>query len=338
MLNSPADLINMSNDELIEIANGKLYYHNTGKNTFTREDIIREAKIILEKRARKTPLTDVELEIAILRRYVEHYDRVGPDAHKCARELDMGEVISEATGQRAGEVVTKRWHARLAPPSPYATGFLRPCSDSTVNNSSHRYHARAYFEPGKAPAWERIAELESKFPARASIEKEKEQKFGILNSPRQAIIDFASYCSGLTKGANIGVIFLDIDNFKLLNTRFTESIVDQQVLVPFQQLISAACLYRGEAYRHGGEEFLVLLPNHNAEEVIQFAERLRRRIEAENFFVGESSVQVTVSVGIALWPNHGKTIDALVAKANSAEHEAKAKGKNRVEAYGQGTT
>ena len=326
------DLNTKSDEELIAIANGKIPYTLSAKSTTTSQDIIIEAKVILNKRQKKE-MTDAELELEILRRYVKHHDVVGTEAPKCARELDMREVISAVIGQPAGEELTKRWHARLAPPSPYPAGVLRPCSDSRVNNGPHRYHARAYYEVGKAPAWERITELESRLPVQPSIKKEKEQKFGILNSPGQAATDFVSYCSGLTKEANIGVLFLDIDNFKLLNTRFTESVVDLQVLVPFQQLLSAVCLHRGEAYRHGGEEFIMLLPNHTAEEVMQFAERLRSRIELKIFSVGESSVRITVSIGIALWPNHGDTIEALIEKANSAEHEAKAKGKNRIETY-----
>lgn len=43
-------------------------------------------------------MTDAELELAILRRYVEHHDAGGTDAHKCARELDMREVISGVIG------------------------------------------------------------------------------------------------------------------------------------------------------------------------------------------------------------------------------------------------
>ena len=49
--------------------------------------------------------------------------------------------------------------------------------------------------------------------------------------------------------------------------------------------------------------------------------------------VRDSPVQVTVSIGIAFCPKHGKTIDALIEKANKAEHVAKTKGRNRVEVY-----
>lgn len=279
------------------------------------------------------PLTDADIELSILRRYVKHHDATGTDAPKCARELDMREIISDITGRPADDVVVERWHARLAPASPYPAGVLRPCSDSTVNKGLHRFHARAYFATGKSPAWERIAELERVLPSQPSIEKEKEQKFGILSSLRQATIDFAEYASGLNSDTTLGVLFLDIDNFKALNTKFTESVVDKNILIPFQQLLSATCRHRGEAYRHGGEEFLLLLPNYTVNEVSQFAERLRILIETKKFMVGDSPVQVTVSLGIAFCPKHGKTIDALIEKANKAEHVAKTKGRNRVEVY-----
>lgn len=276
-------------------------------------------------------MTDAQLELAILRRYVEHHDSVGTDAHKCARELDLRQLISSVVGRVVDEEVVKRWHAQLAPQSPpYPAGVLRPCSDSTVNNGPHRFHARAYYQPGQAPAWERIRQLENQLPAQPPTEKEKEQKFGILSSLGQATIDFATYSSGLGPEASVGVLFLDIDNFKAVNARFTESVVDRGVLIPFQELLRTCCNHRGEAYRHGGEEFLVLLPNHTSEEVTHFAERLCKRIDAQEFPVDGSYVRISVSIGVALWPKHGAILDEVIAKANGAEHIAKANGKNQV--------
>jgi hypothetical protein len=133
-------------------------------------------------------MTDLELELRILQRYAQHHDAVGTQAHKCARELDMKEVISDIIGSPAQEPVVQRWHSRLAPPSPYPPGILRPCSNSTINNSSHRYHARAYIEPGKAPAWDRIAELESKLPVQ-SPSQVKPPSLGDHNFVSEARID-----------------------------------------------------------------------------------------------------------------------------------------------------
>jgi len=281
-------------------------------------------------------MTDAELELAILRKYVEHYDSVGANAVKCQRELDMRQVIAEAIGRTVDDGIVARWHARLAPQSPpYPAGVLRQCSDSTANKGAHRFHARAYYEPGKAPAWERIQNLEQQLPDAKPAQKEKEQKFGILNSPGQAMTDFALYSSERNADTSMGVIFLDIDNFKGLNGKFTESMVDRDILVPFQQLLHAACRHRGDAYRHGGEEFVMLLPNQTQAEVTQFAERLRQKIETQQFSAAETLVRITVSIGIAFWPTHGEALQEVIEKANRAEHVAKSKGKNRVEIYNE---
>lgn len=117
-------------------------------------------------------MTDLELELRILQRYAQHHDAIGLHAPKCERELDMKKVISDIIGRPAEEPVVQRWHSRLAPPSSYPPGILRACSDSTINTGSHRFHARAYIEPGKAPAWDRIAELESQLRFQSSTQSQ----------------------------------------------------------------------------------------------------------------------------------------------------------------------
>ena len=241
----------------------------------------------------------------------------------------MGEVIEGVTGTPPLDPAVSRWHTFLAPALPYDPGVLRPCSDTTVNKGPHKYHARAFIQPGGSPTWRRISELESLLPS--PIEKEREQKFGIVCSPNQAKRDFDVYTSEPRAEASIGVLFVDIDDFKRLNSRFTESVVDPEIFVPFQEILRDSCIHRGEAYRHGGEEFLLLLPNQTAEEIEQFAERLRRRIEGNHFSVGDDSVQITVSIGVAFWPDDGASLEELIRKANSAEHSAKNQGKNRVQ-------
>jgi hypothetical protein len=110
-------------------------------------------------------MNDSELELKILQKYTQHHDAIGMNGAKCDRELDMKYVISEIIGRPAEDLVVQRWHSRLAPPSPYPAGVLRPCSNSTINRTSHRFHARAYMDANKAPAWDRIAELERNIPS-----------------------------------------------------------------------------------------------------------------------------------------------------------------------------
>lgn len=74
-----------------------------------------------------------------------------------------------------------------------------------------------------------------------------------------------------------------------------------------------------------------MLPNCGVDETMAFADKLRKRIEAEESAIrGGEQAGLTVSVGLAVWPLHEETCDDAVAAANSADHEAKNAGKNRV--------
>lgn len=165
------------------------------------------------------------------------------------------------------------------------------------------------------------------------IDRELEQKFGILFSPAQEQRDFDLWTTeaSAAKEYSIGVIFLDIDHFKQLNTAFTETIVDQAILPDLQRLVRDVSLHRGAAYRHGGEELLVMLPNCGVTETVAFAEKLRARVEEWKFSIeGHQPAGLTVSAGVAAWPVHGKTLGEIILEANKAEHAAKDAGRNRV--------
>ena len=165
--------------------------------------------------------------------------------------------------------------------------------------------------------------------------KELEQKFGILLSARQAPIDFAAWTGPDESGLPVAVLFIDIDEFKALNARHSETIVDETVLPEFQRLLKQAVRRRGCAYRQGGEEFLIILPNHTREEGVAFAERLRAEIENTLFAARKLDARITVSLGVAAFPSDGQSFSEVVQAANDSEHLAKDGGRNRVIAYAQ---
>ncbi len=162
-------------------------------------------------------------------------------------------------------------------------------------------------------------------------EGELEQKFKILYSQPQEKKDFELLCKNINKSfKQIGVLFIDIDKFKDLNSKFTEIKIDNTILPNFQKIIRNIALYRGKVYRHGGEEFVVILPNHNDEELYIFAERLRKTIENIKFKVDNKHVKITVSIGLSIYPDHGKSFNNVLKAANRAEHRAKEEGRNKV--------
>jgi diguanylate cyclase (GGDEF)-like protein len=78
--------------------------------------------------------------------------------------------------------------------------------------------------------------------------------------------------------------------------------------------------------RYGGEEFAVLLNDTTGEEAFEVAERIRTRVAAQNF----SGRRVTISIGMAEFPEDGYTADAVISSADEALYEAKRGGRNRV--------
>ena len=84
--------------------------------------------------------------------------------------------------------------------------------------------------------------------------------------------------------------------------------------------------------RYGGDEFIVLLPETQCKDSFEVAERIRRGAEVK-FTNRHKELTATVSIGIASFPDHGKTLESLLEKADQAMYLSKNKGKNRVTVY-----
>lgn len=169
-----------------------------------------------------------------------------------------------------------------------------------------------------------IDEIRNRSDAIQPESKEMEQKFGILLSANQARIDFEQWIKELEPlNRSLALIFVDIDNFKLLNTEFTEVVIDETILPAAMRLANGLACFRGGAYRQGGEEFLIILANADESEATSFAEKMRLEFESTTFDVNGTVKRLTVSIGVALWPNHGSDYGEVLKKANHAESEAK---------------
>lgn len=118
----------------------------------------------------------------------------------------------------------------------------------------------------------------------------------------------------------------DLDHFKLVNDHFGHPAGDA-ALVKVGQLLSAARREIDPVARTGGEEFALILPDTGGQDGYALAERLRTTIETD---FAEESVPLTMSIGVASYPNHGHDPDALVAAADQALYAAKELGRNRV--------
>jgi diguanylate cyclase (GGDEF)-like protein len=130
----------------------------------------------------------------------------------------------------------------------------------------------------------------------------------------------------------MGLIMLDIDNFKRVNDTYGHMQGDL-VLREVAAVLRESSREIDEPARYGGEEMAVALPGTDLEGAYLFAERVRRSIESLDLplLEGEGSLRVTASFGAAALPvDHEKADkDTLVAAADAALYRAKRSGKNR---------
>ena len=121
------------------------------------------------------------------------------------------------------------------------------------------------------------------------------------------------------------VLMLDVDHFKKYNDAYGHPAGDE-VLKKVANILRN-CTRAGDCTaRYGGEEFAVLLSGKSGDTALQLAERIRTRVAAEEFVGGK----VTISGGIAEFPHHGHTAEAVISSADEALYEAKRQGRNRV--------
>jgi diguanylate cyclase (GGDEF)-like protein len=131
------------------------------------------------------------------------------------------------------------------------------------------------------------------------------------------------------QGGRFAVLLLDIDHFKRLNDTFGHPAGDA-ALKHTARVLEAHLRQGDEAARYGGEEFAVILPGADAAGAAPLAERVRAAIEGSQAVFEGARLAVTVSVGVAAWPDDGREIETLLAAADRALYSAKQDGRNRV--------
>lgn len=136
------------------------------------------------------------------------------------------------------------------------------------------------------------------------------------------------------------VLYLDLDNFKFVNDKYGHQIGDS-ILVSFAQRITDICaLYQDKFRAHcmparlSGDEFVVYInaPAHSGNVAHDFSEKLLEPLQ-KGFITESGSFPITVSIGIATYPNDGYSIEKLLSNADTAMYQAKRAGKNQFADY-----
>lgn len=129
----------------------------------------------------------------------------------------------------------------------------------------------------------------------------------------------------------LALLLLDIDHFKDYNDGFGH-LEGDKVLVRISQVIKSCLRKLDSAYRYGGEEFTVILPETSCEEALLVAERIRNVVRSEVFLPEDGKqISITISVGATQYVEN-EELSAFIQRADKAMYLSKQKGRNRVTA------
>ncbi|MFH0802023.1 MAG: sensor domain-containing diguanylate cyclase [bacterium] len=127
----------------------------------------------------------------------------------------------------------------------------------------------------------------------------------------------------------ISIVIIDVDFFKKVNDSYGHPQGDS-ILRQLGGVIRRALRPTDVICRYGGDEFTVTMSNSNRIGAVMLAERVRQAVEDYEFVLGNHIVHITVSGGVAAFPEDAETKKDLVDKADKALYEAKRKGRNKV--------
>ena len=128
----------------------------------------------------------------------------------------------------------------------------------------------------------------------------------------------------------VGVIMIDLDHFKQFNDSFGHGAGDT-LLRRLSEILKMTIRSRDIACRFGGEEFVIILPEASLDTTHRRAEEIRNRVkELTVEYHGQLLGAITSSFGVADFPTHANTVEALLNAADRALYRAKSEGRDRV--------
>ena len=129
---------------------------------------------------------------------------------------------------------------------------------------------------------------------------------------------------------NFSLMLIDFDDFKTVNDTYGHAVGDA-VLRKIGEVLLAEVRALDIAARYGGDEFAIILPEVNWRGAVILAQRIQQRARRETVRAGDNLVSITLSIGLASFPEHASKSPAqLIAAADTALYSAKSKGKDQI--------
>ncbi|MDP4091176.1 MAG: diguanylate cyclase, partial [Bacillota bacterium] len=134
--------------------------------------------------------------------------------------------------------------------------------------------------------------------------------------------------------SSVGLILIDIDNFKSFNDNYGHDSGDK-VLKATSNLLKDFAYDKDFVFRYAGDQFAILVPSVNLDSLQQKAEQLKETlyIEKNRYYEGYIGQDITLSMGLSVYPMVAKSMDELVSQADTALYHAKNLGKDKVNSY-----
>lgn len=130
-------------------------------------------------------------------------------------------------------------------------------------------------------------------------------------------------------GHSLALLLLDIDNFKMYNDSYGH-LEGDKVLIQLGKIIKSCLRTMDSAFRYGGEEFTIILPETSGQEANTVAQRIKTAVELESFIPEAGKVvTITISIGVTEYVLKEK-LSIFIKRADQAMYNSKAKGRNRI--------
>ncbi|MBF0160236.1 MAG: diguanylate cyclase, partial [Magnetococcales bacterium] len=130
----------------------------------------------------------------------------------------------------------------------------------------------------------------------------------------------------------VAVIMIDLDHFKRVNDTYSHAAGDE-VIKSLVTLLKRSARSSDIICRYGGEEFVLIMPKMSLAMALERMESSRQEMANMTIPYGEHGIQVTLSAGIAAFPDHGQDAGTLLSHADEVLYQAKHEGRNRVFVY-----
>ena len=204
---------------------------------------------------------------------------------------------------------------------------------SVVRDISHRKQAEQALKAANEELTNRLAEIEH-LQAELREQALRDPLTGLYN--RRFLRDTLERELSRSKREqkSLSIIAMDIDHFKQVNDTYGHQAGDT-VLITIANLLKR--YLRGSDFicRYGGEEFLLVLPGANAGAAYKRADDIRKTCEGIVIEHKQQEIQLTISMGLASYPEHGQDGEEIIARADMALYNSKNNGRNQVTIWDQ---